>query len=205
MPLTFSRQDYTELWIKIVSNESLGILDSDYVEDYFGVDGQLTLLEISSGTRIPIPMTEDLDTSPTIPHDVFVGMIDLTVLADGLYRVEGRVRDVLGNYRILSEVQTPLGGEDVTVFEILITPAEVVIRLPKTAQIVEAFATFNHSIVAVDGKLGMDLQIVGKAFAVDSRNYNFDAELQLESGYFNTSVEEEPSIEATIIDVYSVT
>ena len=80
-------------------------------------------------------MGEDTTYTPGIPHDAFKGVVDLSLLPDGLYRVEGRCRDTLGNYLILSEIQSPLGTEDVTLFEILITPIEVVITLSKDAQL----------------------------------------------------------------------
>lgn len=125
--LVFRRTGFSELWITIQSEEPLGLLDTGYIENYFGVDGQLTLRKMADDTRISFAMAEDVSQTPTIPHDVFTGFIDLSALDDGIYRVEGRVRDNVGNYRILSEVQAPFGTEDVTLFEIEITPFEVVI------------------------------------------------------------------------------
>jgi hypothetical protein len=133
--LVFNRESFTQLWITIRSNESLAILNSGYVEDYFGVDGQLTLHNMTDGTRISFVMNEDIDETPSIPHDVFSGFLDLTTLDNGLYRIEGRVRDGLGNYRILSDFQSPNGTEDVTLFELQISPTSIVVFVSKDAQI----------------------------------------------------------------------
>jgi hypothetical protein len=133
--LVFHRTGFDELWITITSNETLSVLDTAYVEDYFGVDGQLTLHNMTTDVRTPFVMTEDIDETPLTPHDVFIGVVDLTGLPDGTYRVEGRVRDILGNYRILSDFFDPLGTEDVTLYEILITPVSIVVLSPKQAQI----------------------------------------------------------------------
>jgi hypothetical protein len=133
--LTFHRASFTELWITIESDEPLSILDSAYVEDYFGVDGQLTIHNMDTDVRTSFLMAEDPLETPTIANDVFTGFVDITTLPDGIYQIEGRVRDTLGNYRILSDFQTPNGNEDITLFEIEITPLSVVVRIPKQADV----------------------------------------------------------------------
>jgi hypothetical protein len=202
--LTFSRQNYSELWIRIIANESLGILQTDRVEDYFGVDGQLTLHNVTTDSRTPILMAEDVTATPSIAHDVFEGMVDLTTTPDGLYTVEGRVKDSLGNYRILSSVQSPLGDEDITLFEITITPAEVVVRLPKEGQIVEAFSSHSLSVMVVSGNMGISVQAVGKEFSVSTRSYEMEADINAIFSTMEGSIEESDPIEADVIDVYSV-
>jgi hypothetical protein len=129
--LTFYRHNYTELVITLRADSSLGLLDGDYIEDYFGTDGQLTLYNVEANTRTPILIEEDVEETPSVLHDVFVAVIDLSTVVDGLYRIEGRIRDTAGNYSILSEVQTPLGFEDVTPYEILISPLTIVVYSPK--------------------------------------------------------------------------
>jgi hypothetical protein len=127
--MIFQRRNFTDLWFTITSNEILGILDSSYLEDYFGTDGQLTLFNTITLQRTPIIMNEVLEETPGIAHDVFTGVLDLTTLLNGAYKLEGRVRDIEGNYTILSEVQTPLGFERVMDFDITITAIEVVVEI----------------------------------------------------------------------------
>jgi hypothetical protein len=133
--LIFYRAQSTELWITIKSNEPLAVLDSGRVEDYFGVDGQLTLHNMDTGTRTAFLVTEDTEITPSIAYDAYTGFVDLTTTPDGIYQVEGRVRDGLGNYRILSDFQNPNGTEDITLFEVQISPLFVVVRIPKQADI----------------------------------------------------------------------
>lgn len=105
------RSQFSTLWITLEANETLGILDSDYLEDYYGNDGQVTLHHVDSATDYPVLMVEQVAETPEIPHDVFRGQANLTGLPDGNYQVRGRCRDVVGHYTILSSVQTPFGGE----------------------------------------------------------------------------------------------
>jgi hypothetical protein len=133
----FHRQGYSEIWITLQSNETLGILDSGYLEDYFGVNNQLTLYNPLEDTRVPILMAEIPEVTPSIANDVFQGVIDLTTTPNGIYRVEGRVKDVFDHYTILSEVESPLGGENVVLFEIKITATEIILIFPEVIPIVE--------------------------------------------------------------------
>jgi hypothetical protein len=110
--MNFYRSQYTELWITLSSDEVLGVLDSSYIEDYFGVDGQITLRH-ENGTPYTVLMNELSSETPNIPHDVFTGLADLDSIPDGNYYIEGRVRDVIGNYTILHAVENPLGSERV--------------------------------------------------------------------------------------------
>lgn len=121
MPQQFNRSGYTELWITLSSNEVLGILDSGYLEDYDGTDGQVSLYHAATSTRLAVPMNELTEETPGIPHDVFSGFVTLAGLSDGLWAVQGRVRDVAGNYTILGAVANPLGGEQVIALEIEVT------------------------------------------------------------------------------------
>jgi hypothetical protein len=108
----FYRGDFTLLWLTLSSNEALGVLDNSYLEDYSGTDGQVSLYHVETDTRQAVLLTESVPDELT-PHEVFTGFVDLTTLPDGTYRVEGRVRDVIGNYAILSEIAAPTGEERV--------------------------------------------------------------------------------------------
>ncbi|MBL4781659.1 MAG: hypothetical protein JKX92_05400 [Porticoccaceae bacterium] len=110
---TIYRGGMTTLWLTLQSNETLGILDSAYIEDYFGNDGQVSLYHIASGTYYPVVMITQPAQTPTIGNDVFIGSYLFSLLPDGVYQIRGRVRDISGNYTILSTLQTPTGGEGV--------------------------------------------------------------------------------------------
>jgi hypothetical protein len=133
--LVFNRQNFTQLWITIEADEPLALLSTAYLQDYFGTEGQLTLRNMSDDSRIAVLMSEKTSATPSIPHDVFEGYVDLTSLPNGLYRVEGRVRDSLGHYKILSEIQSPLGTEEVNLFEIEINNDDIIVHSPKEASV----------------------------------------------------------------------
>lgn len=107
------RGQLTTLWVILQSNEQLGLLDSDYLEDYFGNDGQLTLHHVESNTDYPVLMIEQVTDTPIIPHDVFRGQVSLAGLPSGTFQVRGRCRDRAGNYTVVSAVQSPIGDEQV--------------------------------------------------------------------------------------------
>ena len=130
--MRFNRQNYQELWITLASNEVLGILDSDYLEDYFGVDGQVSLYNVGTDTRYDVAMNEVSTETPSIPHDVFRGFVPLLGLPNGEYVVQGRVRDVVNNYTVLNAVQNPFGNERVLDLTIELTNIGVVIPLGQT-------------------------------------------------------------------------
>ena len=110
---TIYRGGMTTLWLTLQSNEALGILDSAYIEDYFGADGQVSLYHIATATHYPVVMVAQADQTPGIDNDVFKGSYLFSLLPNGDYEIRGRVRDVVGNYTILSALQNPSGGEGV--------------------------------------------------------------------------------------------
>ena len=112
MPAIY-RGGMTTLWLTLQSNEQLGILDTDYIEDYYGNDGQVSLYHISTDTHYPVVMVAQPDQTPGVDNDVFTGSYLFSLLPDGVYEIRGRVRDVVGNYTILSAFQAPAGGEGV--------------------------------------------------------------------------------------------
>ena len=124
--IIFPRGNHTNVLLWIKSNEALGVLDTGYIEDYFGTDGYITLKKISDGTRVSYPVIALPDETPGIDNDMFQVTIALSSLENTTYEVEGRVRDIIGNYTIFGAVDTPIGGEDITTL---------------TMQIVEGYAT----------------------------------------------------------------
>jgi len=119
----FARASYTQLWLKIRSDETLGILDSDYLEDYNGVDGQITLHHVATVTDYTVLMSHVPGETPTIPFDVFQGVYSpLADLPDGIYELRFRCRDVMGNYTIVNSVQNPFGGERILSLNLEIVP-----------------------------------------------------------------------------------
>ena len=126
------RSEFSTLWITLQSNEQLGLLDSDYLEDFFGTQGHITLHHIEGDTDYPVFMIEQVWQTPTIPHDVFKGQTALSNLPDGNYEIRARCRDVGGNYTILSSVQNPVGNEQVFSmgFEVRQGDGNPVVELP---------------------------------------------------------------------------
>lgn len=102
----------TFLDVIIDSDEELGLLDTAYIEDFYGVDGYLTLTHVDSGDEFSIVMA-NVEGGGPFPNDHFEGTRDATVMLLGLYEIRGRVVDLVGNYTILSAFQNPIGGEDV--------------------------------------------------------------------------------------------
>jgi len=110
---TIYRGGMTTLWLTLQSNEQLGILDTGYIEDYYGNDGQVSLYHIGTDTHYPVVMVAQPAQTPGVDNDVFTGSYLFSLLPDGDYEIRGRVRDVVGNYTILSAFQNPAGGEGV--------------------------------------------------------------------------------------------
>lgn len=102
--MIFNRGSFTEIWFRLESNEALGILDTDYIEDYYGSDGQLTLFNTQTLAEYPVLMNPTIDA---ISGDILTGYILLSSITDGEYTLKGRVRDVLGNYTILTDYYIP--------------------------------------------------------------------------------------------------
>lgn len=109
--MVFDRENHDSLVVTLTANEPLGILDTDFVEDYFGVDGQVTIYNTSSLVRTALVMVAVPGETPGTPDDIFRGQKLLSLLPDGDYEIQGRVRDVVGNHVILGDFQTPTGGE----------------------------------------------------------------------------------------------
>jgi len=107
--ILFLRGGYQELWLTLASDEPLGILDTAYLEDWSGQDGQVSLLQIQTGQRFPVPMAP----APSGSRVNFQGWIALSGLLNGVYAIQGRVRDLVGNVTILGGYHAPDGSERV--------------------------------------------------------------------------------------------
>ena len=144
---TFVRGFFTELWITLRSDETLGILDSDYLEDYFGVDGQISLLH-DSNVRYTVVMNEVEEETTDIPHDVFTGFLELDSIPNGHYVVQARVRDIANSYTILGAVDSPLGTERIINLEF-----DVIDGYPSNI-------TVEVGALSIMGTLSMEMKLV---------------------------------------------
>lgn len=120
----FHRGAWSQLWLTLSSNESLGVLDSDYLEDFDGIDRQVSLLHLASGTRYPVLMTES--SQEAAPHEVFAGWVALDLLPDGQYQIQGLVRDLSGNYTVLGDYHSPPPGAPVAAMGFTLSSGSVV-------------------------------------------------------------------------------
>lgn len=118
---------FSTLWITLQASEELGLVAGDYLQDYFGNSGQVSIYHLDTDTYYPLVMIEVPEDTPQIPHDVFVGQTSLAGLPNGAFEIRGRVRDVAGNYSILSAVLSPFGGEQVVALGFSIAPGSGVI------------------------------------------------------------------------------
>ena len=119
---TFFRGTFQELWLTLSSDEPLGILDTDYLEDWSGRNGRVSLFHIPTSQRFSVPMAP-------VPSDSrvnFKGWIALPGLPNGLYSIQGRVRDILGNTTILGDYHIPEGSERVLCLDFDLANASVV-------------------------------------------------------------------------------
>ncbi len=112
--IVFPRGVFTDMLLTIKSSEELGILDSAYVEDYDGADGYMTLKRLSDDFRASYAAIAVPDETPAIPNDVWRITVPLASIDNGFYELEGRVRDIVGNYTIFGSVANPIGGERIT-------------------------------------------------------------------------------------------
>jgi len=119
---TFFRGTFQELWLTLSSNEPLGILDTDYLEDWFGQDGRVSLLRLPAGQRFQVPMA----LAPSDSRVNFKGWIGLSGLPNGTYSIQGRVRDLLGNVTILGGFHASSGLERILHLDFEIADAPVV-------------------------------------------------------------------------------
>ncbi len=96
MPQSFVNNGvFTQVGVKLVANEELGLQPGlAYIEDLYGVDGQVTIVGADASQRVLL-MPELV--TPT-PHTEFIGYLDLVDLTPGvIYYPAGRVVDRYGN------------------------------------------------------------------------------------------------------------
>jgi len=148
---TLDRTGLTNMVVELQSDEALGILDTSYVEDYNGVDGQVTIYHVADTTSWPIVMS-------LFPIDLLKGQIALAGLPDGNYEVRGRVQDVYGNYTIITSFAAPNGTEDVLIILFTIQSGAIVgwitanIRsYPRISANIRAYPCISANIRAYPG------------------------------------------------------
>lgn len=100
--MIFDRGQLTEIWLRLESGEALGVLQSGYIQDAYGTDGQVTLEHVSSGTRWAVMVVEDAADLGT--HTVFQGHLPLSSIPDGSFRLHAKCRDPIGNYTAIGTV-----------------------------------------------------------------------------------------------------
>lgn len=110
MELTFLRRSYAQLWLEVISNEPLLMLQSGgYIEDYFGVGSQVTLRNTTTNDRQELLFTDNSATD-------LQGYLDLNDIENGTYALEGRVSDLVGNTTIIGAVSsTSITGDTIEV------------------------------------------------------------------------------------------
>lgn len=149
---TFNRGNFTQLWIKLTSDEPLGVLDTDYLEDYFGNDGFITLFHIGTETNYQVSMLAVPGETPGVDNDVFSGVYSpLSLLPNGAYELRFRCRDPYGNYTISNSVLSPFGDERVLALSLTLVMSEnpfvigvgVVARLGIQFNVTRPAASFN--------------------------------------------------------------
>lgn len=124
--IVFPRSSYTNMLLTIKSNEELGILDSDFVEDFDGIDGFMTLKRLSDDLRVSYAAVAVPTETPQIDNDVFRITVPLATTDNGFYELEGRVRDLIGNHTIFGSVASPIGDEDITTLTLEIVDGEAI-------------------------------------------------------------------------------
>lgn len=93
LPNFYRGSGFNDLWIGLSSSEPLGMVDGVFAaQDPFGVGGQVSLLHVLSGVRVPVQVA---------PWGVggtdLGGRTPLAPLAAGEYRIEGWMVDLSRN------------------------------------------------------------------------------------------------------------
>ena len=120
----FYKENFTNMTVRLAFSEELAILDTDYIEDYSGTDGQILMYRLADGAGYVLPMSHVPAETPGVDFDVFEGTIVLNTIPTGRYELRGRVVDTLGNYTIISEINPALvlGGERIINVQIAVVP-----------------------------------------------------------------------------------
>ncbi len=79
--------------ITLQSNESLSLFETDYIEDNNGVDGQVSITN-STGIVTPLLVGKVVDGATV---NAFRGRLNLSAIANGIYIISGKAKDLLDN------------------------------------------------------------------------------------------------------------
>lgn len=130
--ILFFRGGFQELWITLSSDEPLGLLDTAFLEDWAGQDGQVSLFHILTGKRVPVLMAP----SPGGSRANFVGKVALSALSLGVYSIQGRVRDLAGNVTVLGSYHALGGSERILHLDFELADGPVVIPVVRAGPVV---------------------------------------------------------------------
>jgi hypothetical protein len=128
----FLRGSFQELWLTLTSDEPLGLLDTGFLEDWSGQDGQVSFLHTLTEKRFPVPMT----AVPAASQVNFQGRIGLSALPNGLYAIQGRVRDLAGNVTVLSDYHAHAGPDRILPLGFELADAAVVAPIVRLGPVV---------------------------------------------------------------------
>lgn len=127
--ITFFRGQYAEAVLEIHSSEELGLINTGFLEDAYGTDGQISVRNMDTGIRYPLLMAEVSDGGP--PHDYFRGYLPLASVPNGPYALDFRVQDPRGNVTIVGALETGGTADRYQSIEFAIAPGfGVSIKLP---------------------------------------------------------------------------
>ena len=114
--VTFARGAYSTLHLRLSASEQLELLDSGYLEDYYGNDGFLTLVNLDTLQEQMIPVAALPSETPDVPNDVFELVLPLEFLPNGEFELRGRAVDVAGNATVITSFNSPQPGAAVQAF-----------------------------------------------------------------------------------------
>lgn len=118
--MRFFRSNFAQIAIAIQTNEALGLLQTDYIEDIDGIDGQLSIVS-STGVKRSFLVSV---ISNELSGCLLQGRINLSLIGDGFYSIQGYARDTLGNITaIFQEIEIRNGVQFVpTTFKAIEIP-----------------------------------------------------------------------------------
>lgn len=111
--MRFYRSEFNEVVFTLKSNEQLGLLNTSYIQDFYGNDGFVSIQNKSTKIIYQIEVKEVTAATPNTPNDAFRGVAPLSLFPNGNYRILCRLKDLLGNYSIIGEVSSPFGNETI--------------------------------------------------------------------------------------------
>ncbi len=106
--IVFYRNGFSQIRIVLRANESLALIGPNaYLEDRNGNVNYINILKVGTTQCWDILTTESAsEESAGTLHTVFSGWFNIDASFDGgIYQIEGFIRDSVGNYRDLSQVE----------------------------------------------------------------------------------------------------